>query len=84
MDKADALAWLDPPEFVWAWRLVVRPWKSIGRSRLEIPKGNADWPLQQYKFAWRSLMNGSKFRTRISEAFQSDNTILKWRAGEAP
>ena len=79
LDKADALIWLDPPEYVRAWRLVKRPWKFIGRNRPEIPIGNVDWPLQQYKFALRSLKNKSKFQAYISETFQSANYIQKWR-----
>lgn len=77
--KADALIWLDPPEHVRMWRLAKRPWKSFGKTRPELPDGNVDWPLQQYKFALRSLRNRSKFRSYISEVFESAEGIQKWR-----
>jgi len=78
VEKADALIWLDPPEYIRAWRLATRPWKFIGKTRPEIPVGNVDWPLQQYRFALRSLKNRSKFRRYISEVFQSVNNIETW------
>ena len=76
--KVDALLWLDPPEYIRAWRLVTRPWKFLGKTRPEIPAGNVDWPLQQYKFALRSLKNRSKFHTYISETFQNADVEHKW------
>jgi len=79
VEKADALIWLDPPEFVRAWQLALRPWKFIGKTRPEIPAGNVDWPLQQYKFALRSLKNRSKFQSYISEVFEGASGIQKWR-----
>ena len=77
--RADALIWLDPPEFIRAWRLAIRPWKFIGRTRPELPSGNVDWPVQQYKFAVRSLWNKSKFQSYIAEVYQSTSHLEKWR-----
>lgn len=77
--EADALVWLDPPEHIRAWQLATRPWKSFGKTRPELPSGNVDWPWQQYKFALRSLRNGSKSRTYISEVLRSSEGLQKWR-----
>jgi adenylate kinase family enzyme len=77
VEKADALVWLDPSEHVRTWQLVLRPWKNFGKTRSELPVGNVDWPLQQYLFALRSLRNRSKFRTQISDVFQSTDGIKK-------
>ncbi len=79
IEKADALVWLDPPDHVRAWQLAKRPWKHFGRTRPELPPGNVDWPWQQYKFALRSLKNGSKFRTNISDVFSNADRLQKWR-----
>jgi adenylate kinase family enzyme len=79
VEHADALVWLDPPEHIRAWQLVIRPWKFFGKTRPELPNGNIDWPWQQYKFAFRSLKNKSKFRSHISEVVQSTDGIQKWR-----
>lgn len=78
-DRADALVWLDPPEYIRAWQLAVRPWKFLGRTRPEIPPGNVDWPWQQYKFALRSLKRRSKFRKSVSEVFNAADGLQKWR-----
>jgi adenylate kinase family enzyme len=77
--RADALVWLDPPEYIRAWQLASRPWKLLGKTRPELPSGNVDWPWQQYKFALHSLKNRLKFRTHISEVFDSTNGLHKWR-----
>lgn len=77
--RADALVWLDPPDRVRAWQLASRPWKSLGKTRPELPTGNVDWPWQQYKFAMRSLKNKSKFQTYISEVFHNADGLRKWR-----
>lgn len=53
--RADAVVWLDPPELRRALRLLIRPWKSFGRTRPELPMGNVEWPWRQYPFAIRSL-----------------------------
>jgi adenylate kinase family enzyme len=79
IEEADALVWLDPPELVRAWQLAKRPWKFIGKNRPEIPAGNIDWPLQQYKFALRSLKNRTQFQSYISEVFEAASGIQKWR-----
>lgn len=77
--KADALVWLDPPEYVRVWQLAKRPWQHLGKTRPELPPGNIDWPWQQYKFALRSLRNRSKFRMNISEVFSSADRLQKWQ-----
>lgn len=79
VEKADALIWLDPPEVLRAWRLVTRPWKYIGKTRPELPDGNVDWPLEQYRFALRSLRKRSQIRSYISEVFQTSSHLRKWR-----
>ncbi|MEP5760048.1 MAG: DNA topology modulation protein FlaR [Litoreibacter sp.] len=77
--KADALVWLDPPEHLRAWRLAMRPWKHLGKTRPELPAGNVDWPWQQYKFALRSLKNRPKSRVYISDVFRNADRVQKWR-----
>ncbi|MEL6687483.1 MAG: DNA topology modulation protein FlaR, partial [Pseudomonadota bacterium] len=37
LDHANALIWLDPPDYKRSWRLFTRPLKSFGRTRSEIP-----------------------------------------------
>ena len=78
LPKADGLVWLDPPEHIRAWRLAVRPWKHYGKTRNELPAGNIDWPLQQYRFAWRSLKNGARNRAYLSRVFHTA-TVRKWQ-----
>ncbi len=77
--KADALIWLDPPEFVRAWQVMRRPWIHRGKTRPELPAGNVDWPMQQYKFALSSLRRGSAFRKSIAHAFYQADALQKWR-----
>ncbi len=79
IERADALVWLDPPEFVRAWRLLSRPWRNLGRTRPELPSDNVDWPWQQYKFAIRSLKNRARFHAHISQVFRSADKPEKWR-----
>ncbi|WP_422369477.1 hypothetical protein [Pelagibius sp.] len=76
--KADSVLWLDPPELVRAWRLVARPWRNLGRTRPELPPGNTDWPLEQYRFAMRSLRNRSKLRNRIAAALADAEIPHVW------
>ncbi len=76
--KADALVWLDPPEFIRAWRLAKRPWQFLGKTRPELPSGNIDWPIQQYRFAIRSLKNKSKFQSFIADVFHASEHLRKW------
>ncbi|MQY44284.1 DNA topology modulation protein FlaR [Epibacterium sp. SM1969] len=77
--KYDALIWLDPPEYVRAWRLAQRPWKHLSQTRPELPGGNVDWPIQQYRFAFRSLRKGASFRSAISVFFEQSDSVQKWR-----
>lgn len=81
--RADGLVWLDPPEYLRAWRLARRPWTSLGKTRPEIPAGNVDWPLQQYRFALRSLRKGRRFRAEILDAFEGAAGLRKWRCRDA-
>jgi adenylate kinase family enzyme len=77
--RADAVIWLDPPEYVRAWRLAIRPWKYLGQTRPEIPEGNVDWPIQQYRFALRSLKNRARIRSHISDILRETDSVIKWR-----
>lgn len=63
---ADSLIWLDPPSWVRAWRLAIRPLRNFGRTRPELPSGNVDWPWEQYRFAIRSLRYQAKFQENIA------------------
>jgi adenylate kinase family enzyme len=78
MPRAHGVMWLDPPEWIRAWRLLVRPWRSIGRTRPELPPGNNDWPWEQYRFAIRSLNRRSKFRDDIANFLRQPNTLRIW------
>lgn len=83
IEKADALVWLDPAERVRVWRLLIRPWKYFGMTRPELPPGNVDWPLQQYRFALRSISRRSHFRAYISEMFENAEGLQKWRCRQS-
>ena len=76
--KADSVIWLDPPEAVRAWRLIARPWRHLGRTRPELPPGNRDWPMPQYRFAMRSLKSRSRLRRRISAALAEAKALRVW------
>lgn len=78
LPRADAVVWLDPPELVRAWRLMVRPWRNLGKTRQELPAGNSDWPLQQYRFAFHSLKNGSRFRSTIRTSLETATNQRIW------
>ncbi|KZL13245.1 hypothetical protein [Pseudovibrio sp. Ad26] len=78
LPRADAVVWLDPTERIRAWRLITRPWRNIGKTRRELPAGNSDWPLQQYRFAVRSLKNGSRLRRSISTCLESATNQCIW------
>lgn len=78
LPHADALVWLDPPAHVRAWRLFLRPLKGIGQTRPELPNGNADWPLQQYRFALKSLRKQAKFTEQISQ-YYAPTLATHWR-----
>jgi hypothetical protein len=58
--------WLDPPLVLRAWRLLMRPLKTQGKTRAELPAGNPDHLAQQYGFAWRSLRKDARFRAEIA------------------
>lgn len=79
LPRAQAVLWLDPPELTRARRLLLRPWRNIGRTRPELPEGNRDWPLEQYRFAVRSLRNGAGFRRSIGAALQDPGDRTLWR-----
>lgn len=79
LPRAQAVIWLDPPELVRAWRLLIRPWRSFGKTRPELPPDNIDWPLQQYRFAIRSIKNGSRFRRYISSCLAAAEPPRVWR-----
>ncbi len=82
LPHADALIWLDPPEYLRAWRLFMRPLVGIGKTRTELPAGNADWPLQQYRFAFKSLRKRADFRRRLIEVYTPD-APTHWRCRNA-
>lgn len=68
LPRAGAVLRLDPPDGLRAWRPMPRPWKHIGRTRPELPRGNAGWPLPQDRLALRGLRSGQRFRCRIAAA----------------
>ncbi|MFS8185061.1 DNA topology modulation protein FlaR [Pseudovibrio denitrificans] len=78
LPKADAVIWLDPPVILRAWRLLVRPWQNRGKTRAELPDGNFDWPVQQYRFAFRSLRNNSSFRGKILTHLETVSAQRIW------
>ncbi|MEM8850713.1 MAG: DNA topology modulation protein FlaR [Pseudomonadota bacterium] len=75
---ADGLVWLDPPLTLRAWRLVLRPWQHRGHTRPELPAGNADWPLQQYRFALNSLRRDAVFRNEITARLAEAGNRTVW------
>ncbi len=79
VERADALVWLDPPGYVRAWRLARRPWQHFGKTRPGLPAGNVDWPLQQYRFALRSLRKSAQFRAHVENVFEDTTGLRKWR-----
>ncbi|MBU2991916.1 DNA topology modulation protein FlaR [Octadecabacter sp. 1_MG-2023] len=68
LSRADAVVWLDPPIALRAWRLLKRPLKRRGMTRPELPDGNPDYLMEQYRFAWRSLRKDTQFRASIAVA----------------
>lgn len=80
---ADGVMWLEPSEWLRAWRLAIRPLRSIGRTRPELPQGNVDWPWEQYKFAIGSLRNRTKFRTSISRLLATTEGVRVWHIRNA-
>ena len=76
---ADSLIWLDPPSWVRAWRLAIRPLRNFGRTRPELPSGNVDWPWEQYRFAIRSLRYQAKFQENIACQLAVARNLHVWR-----
>ncbi|MBB95364.1 MAG: DNA topology modulation protein FlaR [Rhodobacteraceae bacterium] len=83
LPRAEAVLWLDPPGAVRAGRLLLRPWRNLGRTRPELPKGNRDWPIHQYRFALRSLRKGAVFRQSIAAAVAGAGHVAVWRCRTA-
>lgn len=79
LKRAEGVIWLEPPVWLRAWRLAIRPLRNIGRTRPEIPPGNVDWPWQQYRFAIRSLRNHVRFRDSISTLLAGAEGVRIWR-----
>lgn len=75
----DGVIWLDSPARVRARRLALRPWASFGRARPDVPPGNRDWPIQQYRFAMHSLRKGASFRRTIATALEAYPAVQVWR-----
>ncbi len=78
LEHADGVIWLDPPEPARAWHLAIRPWANFGKTRPELPPGNDDWPLAQYRFALRSLAAGSKIKHSISSSLEAAQGLCVW------
>ena len=71
--------WLDPPTLTRAYRLAIRPWTSFGQVRDGLPVGNVDWPIQQYRFALRSLAKSGMHRKTIEHALLTQPRVPVWR-----
>lgn len=94
---ADTVVWLDPPIAIRTWRLLVRPLKSRGQNRPELPDGNPDHLGHQYRFAWKSLRKDSQFRQAVHDAVKgvdvpvmrchsrvdTDSVLALWTKGDA-
>ena len=79
IDRADLVIRLDPPLVLRAWRLALRPWKGLGRTRPELPAGNPDRLLRQYRFAIASLRADRAFRESLDDALQTTPHVLHLR-----
>ena len=79
LPRAHVVVWLDPPEHVRAWWLLLRPWMHRGRTRPELPAGNVDWIGEQYRFALRSLRKGRSTRAHIARTLRSIGNVRAWR-----
>ena len=65
--RADLVVWLDVPARLRFWRVLRRSLRYAGRVRPEHPPGNRDWPgPRQWRFAWRVLVAGGRFRAAIA------------------
>lgn len=78
LPRADAVIWLDPPEWIRAWRLLIRPWRNLGKTRPELPPGNREWPIRQSRFALQSLRKRSAFRASILQGLKHHGTTRVW------
>lgn len=79
LPRADAVLWLDPPVPLRAWRLLVRPLRSRGRTRPELPDGNPDHVWPQLRFGWQSLRRDAAFRDGIAVALAGPLDVPVWR-----
>jgi len=79
IDTADVVVWLDPPNSMRAWRLLIRPWRNLGQTRSELPTGNPDWPIRQYQFAFQSLRNSRRFSEGIASGLATAPDVPVWR-----
>ncbi|MEL6744715.1 MAG: DNA topology modulation protein FlaR, partial [Pseudomonadota bacterium] len=78
LDRAQGVVWLDPYPWTRAGRLARRPWLNLGRTRSELPDGNVDWPIQQYRFALRSLAKGRQMRAAITADLRRTPPQVLW------
>lgn len=79
LPRCQCVIWLDPLTLTRAVRLLLRPWKSFGQVRDGLPSGNVDWPLEQYRFARRSLAKSAETRKAIEHALGSHPQVPVWR-----
>lgn len=84
LPRADAVIWLDPPRLTRAARLFLRPLKSRGHTRPELPPGNPDRIGQQWRFGLRSLAKDRAFRATITQALSGHPDIPLWQCRRAP
>lgn len=82
-DRADALVWLDPPEYIRAWQLAVRPWKFLGRTRPEIglamstgPGGNINLPCAASERGQNSANPSRKFSMPLKGFKNGDAAMI--------
>lgn len=83
LPRADGLVWLDPPESLRLWRLLCRPLENRGQTRPELPPGNVDWPLEQYRFAIASLPKRRRARRYLSGVLSQLSKIPHWHIKRA-
>ena len=81
LDRAELVIRLDPPVALRAWRLATRPLAWRGRTRPELPPGNPDSLLRQYRFALASLRAERAFRAALDSGLAGVEVIhLRSRA----
>ena len=78
MQRAEALVWLDVPRWRRGVRLFLRPVRHRGRTRAELPPGNPDRVLEQWRFGWRSVVRQDRFDAAIEGAVDGFDG-LAWR-----